>query len=116
MALVSILQGLAELILNKISATSSAAILPVFGVGIIIFSYYLGILTLKIVGTFERFLRWSFCSYCFPIVIYPNRISCVLQMQLLSGTTAEHLTSRVLPYFNLSLKDSSILVPYPSSS
>jgi hypothetical protein len=115
-ATASMLQGLSELTLKKIYEASSAAMHPFFGEGMMIPSYSFGRLILYMVGTFERFLRWIFCSYCFPIEISPKRISCVLQTQLLSGTTALHFTYKVFPYFNLSLKASSILVPSPSYS
>ena len=102
----SILHGLSELTLKMIYEAYSAAMLPFLGEGTMIPSYSFGILILYMVGTFDKFLRCNFCSYCFPMETSPKRISCVLQTQLLSGITALHFTYNVFPYFNLSLKTS----------
>lgn len=52
-AIASIEQTLVEFTLRSISTTSSAARVPNFGEGTIMFSNYFGRFTLKIVGTLD---------------------------------------------------------------
>ena len=81
--------------------------------GTIMFSYSLGIDSLKMVFSLEMFLIWTFCSYCLPMHASYNFISVDLQIQLLSGTIPEHFKSIVFPFFSLSFRI-YYTFPYPS--